>query len=429
MRIIAKHIYKKQVKSAGFVTLVLAPILFIGIILVIGYFTATSQGTSNNNIMIVTDSSEVVETLRATDTNNSLEYTTNLNQAQEALRNQVIDGYATVELDNASIEAEIYVPTTNDDLDLTSEENALNMLRQSKSAAEMGIDAGAIQDLLLNNVTFQRNNVTISDSGEITSESTDITGRIIKTAIAYGIVFMLFMVMIFYIQIIAEELAKEKGTRVMEIILSSMSASSHFYGKILGILMMLLTHVSIYAILILIAILLNNQFNWIDLSMLDQFGINIGSLIQDQLPMIAWTLAFAVAGLLIYLALTGFFASLATKSEDAQKLNTPMTLTMVIGLYIGMFALNSPYNSVVKITSYIPFWTPFIMPFRIAADSVTQTQLIISLVVAFVFALLCFRFATVFYKSNVLTYSDKGIMGRIRQSYNLLKSERLANKE
>ena len=304
MRIIAKHIYKKQVKSAGFVTLVLAPILFIGIILVIGYFTATSQGTSNNNIMIVTDSSEVVETLRATDTNNSLEYTTNLNQAQEALRNQVIDGYATVELDNASIEAEIYVPTTNDDLDLTSEENALNMLRQSKSAAEMGIDAGAIQDLLLNNVTFQRNNVTISDSGEIASESTDITGRIIKTAIAYGIVFMLFMVMIFYIQIIAEELAKEKGTRVMEIILSSMSASSRFYGKILGILMMLLTHVSIYAILILIAILLNNQFNWIDLSMLDQFGINIGSLIQDQLPMIAWTLAFAVAGLLIYLALT-----------------------------------------------------------------------------------------------------------------------------
>ena len=329
MRTIAKHIYKKQVKSAGFVTLVLAPILFIGIILVIGYFTATSQGTSNNNIMIVTDSSEVVETLRATDTNNSLEYTTNLNQAQEALRNQVIDGYATVELDNASIEAEIYVPTTNDDLDLTSEENALNMLRQSKSAAEMGIDAGAIQDLLLNNVTFQRNNVTISDSGEIASESTDITGRIIKTAIAYGIVFMLFMVMIFYIQIIAEELAKEKGTRVMEIILSSMSASSHFYGKILGILMMLLTHVSIYAILILIAILLNNQFNWIDLSMLDQFGINIGSLIQDQLPMIAWTLAFAVAALLIYLALTGFFASLATKSEDAQKLNTPMTLTML----------------------------------------------------------------------------------------------------
>ena len=105
-----------------------------------------------------------------------------------------------------------------------------------------------------------------------------------------------------------------------------------------------------------------------------------------------------------------------------------MTLTMVIGLYVGMFALSSPYNIVVRITSYIPFWTPFIMPFRIAADSVTQTQLIISLIAAFVFALLCFRFATIFYKSNVLTYSDKGIMGRIRQSYTLLKSERMANK-
>lgn len=428
MWIIAKHIYKKQVKSAGFITLVLAPILFIGVIFVIGYFASTSQGSSNNNIMIVTESSEVVETLRDSDTNNTLDFTTHLDQAQESLRNEEIDGYATIELNGANIEAQVHVPTSNDDLDLTAEESALNRLRQSKSAEEMGIDASAIQSLLLNNVTFQRNNLTITDSGEISSESTDGTSRIIKTAIAYAIVFMLFMVMIFYIQIIAEELAKEKGTRVMEIILSSMSASSHFYGKILGILMMLLTHVSIYAFLILIVISLNSYFNWIDLSILDQFGLNLGSLIREQLPVIAWSLAFAAAGLLIYLALTGFFASLATKSEDAQKLNTPMTLTMVIGLYVGMFALSSPYNIVVRITSYIPFWTPFIMPFRIAADSVTQTQLIISLIAAFVFALLCFRFATIFYKSNVLTYSDKGIMGRIRQSYTLLKSERMANK-
>ncbi len=424
--IIAKHIYKKQVKSAGFIMLVLAPILFLGIIIAISYFASTSQ-SSSKNIMMVTDSAEIVELLKQSDTNNSLSYSKNIESAENALREGTIDGYATLEEENNQIHAEVYIPSSNDNIDLSAEENILNAYRQEKIANQLGIDGNIMQELLMNNVSFHRNNIDITDSGELTVESTNSADQFIKTGIAYGVVLFLFVIMIFYIQIIAEELAKEKGTRVMEIILSSMSASHHFYGKLLGVIMMLLTHIGIYIALGILVFLLNKQFNWLDLNIFNEMGINVGEIIRSQLPMIAWSTVFAITGLLIYLALTGFFTSLATKTEDAQKLNTPMTLIMVVGFYIGIFALTNPYNTVVKFASFIPFWSPFVMPFRVATDSVSQTQLLISLAIAIVFVILCFKLATTFYKSNVLTYSDKGIIGRIRQSYTLLKSERVAN--
>lgn len=426
--VIAKHIYKKQVKSIGFIMLVFAPILFSGIVIAIGYFASNYQGTSNNHIMIVTQSQEVVETLRASDTNNTLAFTKDLKKAETALKNNEINAYATISQKDTDIKADVFVLSTNDNLDLSTEEAALNTYHQTLMAKDIGLDAQTLQNLFLSKVSFHRNNVMISNSGDISYEKTDMMGQMIKLGVAYAIVMLLFVMMIFYIQIIAEELAKEKGTRVMEIILSSMSASNHFYGKLLGVLMMLATHVTIYLFIGVVAFLLNRQFHWLDLSILKTFNIDLGAMIQSQIPMILWSVGFAFAGLFTYLALTGFFSSLATKSEDAQKLNTPMTLTMVIGLYIGMFALNSPYNIVVKAASFIPFWTPFIMPFRIATDSVKLPQLIISLVVSFIFAIICFKFATLFYQSNVLTYSDKNIAGRIRQSYNLLKSERQAHK-
>ncbi len=426
--IIAKHIYKKQVKSAGFIMLVLAPLFFVAFMIAISYFASMSQGSSNNNIMMVTDSAEIVEILRETDTNNTLSFTKNIDSAETALQEGTIDGYATLEENDNQIQADVYVPSTNDNIDLTAEENMLNAYRQEKIASQLGITGNVMEELVMNNVSFNRNNVEFTDSGEINVESTNSMDQIIKTGIAYGVVIFLFMLMIFYIQIIAEELAKEKGTRVMEIILSSMSASHHFYGKLLGVSLMLLTHIAIYIVIGFIVFLLNKQFKWINFAILNEMGINLGEIIQSQLPMIVWASVFAITGLLIYLSLTGFFTSLATKTEDAQKLNTPMTLIMVVGFYIGIFALTSPYNTVVKIASFIPFWSPFVMPFRVATDSVSQTHLIISLIIAIAFVILCFRLATAFYKSNVLTYSDKGILGRIRQSYTLLKSERKANK-
>lgn len=64
--------------------------------------------------------------------------------------------------------------------------------------------------------------------------------------VAMFISFAMFMIILMYAQIISQEVASEKGTRIMEVILSSTSAEKHFYGKIMGIFMVILAQIGVY---------------------------------------------------------------------------------------------------------------------------------------------------------------------------------------
>ena len=89
-----------------------------------------------------------------------------------------------------------------------------------------------------------------------------------------------------------------------------------------------------------------------------------------------------------------------------------------------MYALASTNNAIVKIGSLVPFFTPFVMPFRVAAETVTSTEILLSIVITIVFMVICLWVSAIFYKSNVLVTSDKGLFATLKRSYQLLKSER-----
>ncbi len=62
------------------------------------------------------------------------------------------------------------------------------------------------------------------------------------------LVFMIYMVLITYSSVTAQEIASEKGTKVMEIIFSSTKASKYFVGKILGVFGVILTQIVVYIV-------------------------------------------------------------------------------------------------------------------------------------------------------------------------------------
>src|SRR5699024_12531187 len=98
---------------------------------------------------------------------------------------------------------------------------------------------------------------------------------------------------------------------------------------------------------------------------------------------------------------------------------TPIIFLALGGFYIGMFALNSTNNSLVRITSQIPLFTPFIMPFRVAAVTVSSTEIAISIVVSVLFMAFVLWFSLLFYLSNVLLYSYKGMVNVFKRSFAL----------
>ena len=96
----------------------------------------------------------------------------------------------------------------------------------------------------------------------------------------------------------------------------------------------------------------------------------------------------------------------------------------MIGYIIGIsLGASDPQNIVIKVTSYIPFISSYIMPVRLATETASVFEAIISLVILVITGIVLAIFSARLYKSNVLVYSEGGMIQSLKQSLSILKNE------
>ncbi len=417
--VIIKEVYRKNVLSWSFFWMIASPIIMVGVVLAIGYFVGSSQSDSSvGNIAVIDANAEVQEIIEEVNTGNQIQYDFDRSQADEALQTDDIDGYLIFGDDVSN--PMYYRKTTSKDISLAPFEEALSQYNFVNSAEEMGLTGEQLTQIQDTAVSINSINVSRNEAGEVVEQSAQDPVMFVRIGIAYAVSIIVFIFIMNYVSIISQEIAVEKGSRIMEIILSSVSPTAHFLGKLIGILLVILTQVVIYIGLYFLVSFVLRQLN-----LLDSFeGLNIGELLQGSSNVVILGIVYAISGILIYTVLAGFLGSLVSKTEDVNKMITPIIFLALGGFYVGMFALNSTNNSLVRITSQIPLFTPFIMPFRVAAETVSSTEVVISIVVSVLFMAFVLWFSLLFYKSNVLIYSDKGMVNAFKRSFALWKSER-----
>ncbi|HBY89186.1 MAG: ABC transporter permease [Ruoffia tabacinasalis] len=417
--VIIKEVYRKNVLSWSFFWMIVSPIIMVGVVLAIGYFVGSSQlDSSVGNIAVIDANAEVQEIIEEVNTGNQIQYDFDRSQADEALQTDDIDGYLIFGDDVSN--PMYYRKTTSKDISLAPFEEALSQYNFVNSAEEMGLTGEQLTQIQDTAVSINSINVSRNEAGEVVEQSAQDPVMFVRIGIAYAVSIIVFIFIMNYVSIISQEIAVEKGSRIMEIILSSVSPTAHFLGKLIGILLVILTQVVIYIGLYFLISFVLRQLN-----LLDSFeGLNIGELLQGSSNVVILGIVYAISGILIYTVLAGFLGSLVSKTEDVNKMITPIIFLALGGFYVGMFALNSTNNSLVRITSQIPLFTPFIMPFRVAAETVSSTEIAISIVVSVLFMAFVLWFSLLFYKSNVLIYSDKGMVNAFKRSFALWKSER-----
>ncbi|WP_338488576.1 ABC transporter permease [Ruoffia tabacinasalis] len=417
--VIIKEVYRKNVLSWSFFWMIASPIIMVGVVLAIGYFVGSSQlDSSVGNIAVIDANAEVQEIIEEVNTGNQIQYDFDRSQADEALQTDDIDGYLIFGDDVSN--PMYYRKTTSKDISLAPFEEALSQYNFVNSAEEMGLTGEQLTQIQDTAVSINSINVSRNEAGEVVEQSAQDPVMFVRIGIAYAVSIIVFIFIMNYVSIISQEIAVEKGSRIMEIILSSVSPTAHFLGKLIGILLVILTQVVIYIGLYFLISFVLRQLN-----LLDSFeGLNIGELLQGSSNVVILGIVYAISGILIYTVLAGFLGSLVSKTEDVNKMITPIIFLALGGFYVGMFALNSTNNSLVRITSQIPLFTPFIMPFRVAAETVSSTEVVISIVVSVLFMAFVLWFSLLFYKSNVLIYSDKGMVNAFKRSFALWKSER-----
>ena len=380
-----KETYLRHVKSWSFFFMVISPFLFLALSVGIGYLQGSSMA-KNSKIAVVTTVPSVEEGLKGTNGIN-FDYKDEAS-AQAAIKDEKIKGYLTIDQEDSVLKAVYHGETSLETGIKLAVTNKLNELQYqlNRSSANLSQEQ---EKRLSQTVDFTEK---IDESKE--------NKKIVQTIAAAGLGFFLYMILITYASVTAQEVASEKGTKIMEVVFSSIRASHYFYARMLALLLVILTHIGIYVVGGLAAILLFK-----DLPILAQSGIlnHIGEAFSLN------TLLFVLVSLFMYVVLAAFLGSMVSRPEDSGKALSPLMILIIAG-FVGVTSLGAAGdNLVLKIGSFIPFISTFFMPFRAINGYASGLEAWISLAITVVFAITATAFIGRMYASLVLQTDDLGI--------------------
>ena len=365
--------------------MVISPFLFIGLSGGIGYLQGSSMA-KNDKVAVVTTVPSVAEGLKNVNGVN-FDYKDEAS-AKEAIKDEKLKGYLTIDQEDSVLKAVYHGETSLENGIKFEVTGTLNELQNqlNRSTASLSQEQ---EKRLAQTVQFTEK---IDEAKE--------NKKFIQTIAAGALGFFLYMILITYAGVTAQEVASEKGTKIMEVVFSSIRASHYFYARMMALFLVILTHIGIYVVGGLAAILFFK-----DLPFLAQSGIldHLGDAFSLN------TLLFILVSLFMYVVLAAFLGSMVSRPEDAGKALSPLMI-LIMGGFFGVTALGAAGdNLILKIGSYIPFISTFFMPFRTINGYAGGVEAWISLAITVIFAVVATGFIGRMYASLVLQTDDLGI--------------------
>ncbi|AIF42693.1 ABC transporter permease [Virgibacillus sp. SK37] len=234
--------------------------------------------------------------------------------------------------------------------------------------------------------------------------------------IVYVMLFLLYMSVMLYGQMIATDVATEKSSRVMEILVSSASPVTHMFAKIVGIALLGLTQVILF--IGVGYLLISSKKDELTGGFFEIFGI------QDTSPTVyLYAILFFVLGYLLYATLAAMLGSLVSRVEDVQQLIMPMVFLILIAFFIAMFGIGTPDSGLVRISSFIPFFAPMVMFLRVGMLDVPAWEVSLSIGILIASIILLAIIGARVYKGGVLMYGRSSSLKDLKKAIVLSKKE------
>ena len=388
--IVIKETYLRHVKSWSFVFMVISPFIFIGLSMGVGYLSSMSSSNSNR-VAVVVDNPQVKEVLKDTK-NLDFDYKDEA-AAKKAVKDGEVGGYLLVSGEEGQIKVTYFADTSMSSATKIEITQKLMQLQQVANISQANLSANQVK-LLSRAIDFK-------EKIDEKKEAKKTTQTIVATAI--GLV--LYMILIVYTSSTAQEIASEKGTKIMEVIFSSIKASEYFYGRMAGIFAVILTHVGIYVIGAVLLLAFSDQISFVKefLDANPNLMKHLGEAISFN------TIAFITLSVFMFVVLSAFLGSMVTRIEDVGKAVQPVVMLIILG-FLGVTALGNAGDTILlKVGSYIPFISTFFMPFRAINGYANGLEAWISFVIAFVFTLGMTVYIGRIYSSLILQTDDIGI--------------------
>ncbi|MER6830523.1 ABC transporter permease [Streptosporangium sp. NPDC000563] len=187
----------------------------------------------------------------------------------------------------------------------------------------------------------------------------------VRVGIASLLVMVLFFLLIYSSMYVAMGVVEEKGSRIVEILLTSVRPWQLLGGKIVGLGALALANM----VVIIVAGL----------------GAAAATGLAADLPpgmtgIVVSALFWFVLGYAFFAAMAAALGSLVSRQEDANSVLTPMTMLMMVTYLVAYFAAVQPSSPVARILSLVPPFSSMVMPVRMAGGEVFAWEIALAAV-------------------------------------------------
>ena len=296
-----------------------------------------------------------------------------------------------------------------DTLDMSTINSATNSVKVYLAMDKFEISEEEMA-IINSGVTIQR---TILDESK---DSADENMDMIMSTVFPVFILPFYILVIFLVQMIGAEINDEKTTRGMEIIISNVSPSVHFFSKcIAGNLFILIQG----GLLILYAFLgLVSRSFFSDTTGLGDLtgqlttilgGLFTPSFIDSLKYIIPLVLVLMILTFIGYSLVAGILASVTTNTEDFQQVQTPIILIVLLGYYLAMMAGAFKGSVIINIFGYVPFLSAILSPSLLVMGEFSVVDVLISIGLMGLTIFILIKYGLKVYKVGILNYSSNGL--------------------
>jgi len=416
--IIEREYLNKVTNKAFILTTFLTPLIIVGFSLFIGYLVSVNNDTVKN-ISVVDQSGYFTNSLNNSDDLN-FHFINDFDLEEAKLISKTKSDYGLLFIPyyddlNQIADSIMFISEDAPSIGIISRiEGKIERLLTNKNFEKVGLDIEKINKSKININLYQE-----SFEGE---ETTKMDG-IMKLAFGMILGMLLYIFIFAYGSMIMMSVIEEKTSRIMEIMISSVKPFQLMMGKILGTSLAGLTQFLVWTILIMMFSYLMSAIFGIETStqnselLLSSSG-NV-SMNEEALNMISSFinlpltnifiafLIYFIGGYLLYASLFAAIGAAVDNQTDAQQFVMPITIILILALYVGIFTVpEDPNGTVAIIFSYIPFTSPVVMLMRIP-NGVPIYEQIISIIILYLTFTLCIWVAAKIYRVGILMYGKK----------------------
>ena len=420
---------KRKMKTKWFlITNILVAILIIGLINIDSIITLFGGDFNKKTKLYVIDNTNEAYELFKTELDNSSKllneesgyevyrYDKTIDDAMEELKEK--DNYDNYYLefsylDDYSLKVKLVTKEYIDIYDTQILNNALNNTKVSLSISHSNI---SIEEL---NKIYEPVNVDRVYLDE-KKNSAEENMEMIMSSVFPIIILPVFMLIVFLVQMIGAEINDEKTSKSMEIIISNVSAKTHFAAKVIAgnvfvisqsLLLLLYGSIGLFLRKIIGGSNIVSGITGKISSFTSEFlSSSVGTKLVYAIPIF---IVILLATFVAYSLIAGILASMSTDVEDFQQVQTPIIIVLLLSYYLSMMAGLFNGSIFIKVVSMIPFISAILAPALFMLGEIGIFGLSIASVLLIITDYLLIKYGMKIYKVGILNYSSSKLFKKM----------------